>query len=128
VNFALRAPSLRNPRRKAIDFTNVLLNLPQVARLIKHLMRQVLSIVMTCAIDCACQLRPIVSQVASCLKVDDTHKLLIKFTSTVMQTIKGTHISLINLMMLYSLRVTHVGPVITPDGPFVGSPPCEAVN
>lgn len=77
MNFVLRTPAIRDSFWKSVNFSNFLLNLTQVARLVKGLMRCVLPIEVPITIDGSRQAGSVVFQVSISLEVYDTHDLLV---------------------------------------------------
>lgn len=68
-------------------------------------MRCVLPIEMTFTVDSASQLSSVTFQITVSFKGHNTDELLIKLTGAVVQTIEGTHVSLINLVVSDNIGV-----------------------
>ena len=128
MDFVLGAPAIRYAFGEAIDFSNFVLDLAQIAWLVKTLMRCVFTIKMGLSVDCSGQIGSVVSQIAVGLEVDDSNDLLVELTGSVVQTAQRPNVSLVDFMVLNNVRIGHVGPIVSPDGSFVWRPACKAVD
>ena len=128
VDFILRAPSVWNSFRKAIDLANISLNLAQVARLVEGLVRCMLHIKVTLSVDCASQTWTVVSQTSIRFERSDSDDLLIEFTCTVMQAVERADISLVDLVISDYLWVREVRPVVAENWSLIGRPSSEAMH
>ena len=128
MSFVICAPSVGNAFRETVDFTNFVLNLTQVSRLVNCLMRRMLCIEMSFTIYSSRQAKPVIYYLSFSLEIDDSNKLLIQLAGSVVQAMQRSHISLIYIVMFNDARVGHVGPVVAPDRSLVRSPACKTVN
>ena len=128
MDFVSLAPSLWNTLGEPVDFTDALLYLSQVALLVVSLLGGVLSVEMAFTIDSPRQLHPVVFNATVGLEWQYSHDLLVQFAGTVMKTVKGADVCLVNLVTSTNIRVGEVHPVVSPEGSLVGGPPCEPMH
>ena len=105
MNFIICAPTIGNTFWETVDFTNFVLNLTQVPWLVNRLMSRMLCIEMSVTIYCSRQARSVIYYHSFSLEIDNSNKLLIQLTSSVVQAMQRSHIRLIYIMMLYNVRV-----------------------
>ena len=128
MNFVICAPTIGNTFRETVNFTNFALNLTQVSRLVNRLMISMLCIEMSVTIYCSCQTESIVCYPSFSLEIDNSNKLLIQLTSSIVQAMQRSHVRLINIVMFDDARVRHVGPIVAPNRSLVRRPACKAVD
>ena len=128
MNFIRLTPAFRYAFWEAINLANSLLDLAQVARLVKRLLWCVLSIEVAFTINSSCKINTVVFNASHGLEVDDSDDLLVKFTGAIVQTVKWADVSLVNLMTSTDFWIRKVCPVISPEGSLVRCPSCKAMN